>query len=356
MKLQDKENLDIASAVSDVLEGKIKEKMDPTDHVKEKDGKFCVYDANGKVVKEFSDKKDADKYAIDNHDKLMAVKKESPEPPRKPSGKNGPHTGESEFAGKHKKKLSGMRNDGTNIKEKIGDKRDWKKGFDPAEEAQLKKDKKLQKDLKAYYKNPKMSVKDAEKKVPYLLNHINTHFDGKDNGKVNDVQFSNAINFYYDSVYKESVEEVTITLDEASKPGRGKAKLDIDYIGDRDLTKKAEKKHKIKIKQTGRTTADVSGEKKNIAAFLMDPDIMGFDKDDVEDLYPELYEATKQEGYLDVEEGEELSPKQKRYQAFFKKALKKFGVESPSELDDKKKKEFFNYVDKNYDAGEGETD
>ena len=52
VKLQDKENLDIASAVSDVLEGKLKEKMDPTDHVKEKDGKFCVYDANGKVVKD----------------------------------------------------------------------------------------------------------------------------------------------------------------------------------------------------------------------------------------------------------------------------------------------------------------
>ena len=30
------------------------------------------------------------------------------------------------------------------VEEKIGDKRDWKKGFDPAEEAQLRKDKKLQ--------------------------------------------------------------------------------------------------------------------------------------------------------------------------------------------------------------------
>ena len=53
---------------------------------------------------------------------------------------------------------------------------------------------------------------------------------------------------------------------------------------------------------------------------------------------------------------EELSPKQKKYQAFFKKALKKFGVESPQELDKEKRKEFFDYVDKNYDAGENETD
>jgi len=37
------------------------------------------------------------------------------------------------------------------------------------------------------------------------------------------------------------------------------------------------------------------------------------------------------------------------YQEFFKKALKKFGVESPAELEsDEKKKEFFDYVDKNW--------
>ena len=264
MKLQDKENLDIASAVSDVLEGKVKkEEFKPH---------MMYHPDNGKEV-HVKSKEEHEKYAAKGwvHEK---PKMESPEPPRKPSGKNGPHTGESEFAGKHKKKVSGMKNDGTNIKEEV---------------------------------TVTLEIGDEE-------------------------------------------------LDEAAKPGKGKTKLDIDYIGDRALTKKAEKKYKIKIKQTGRTTADVSGEKKNIVGFMKDPDIMGMDDMDLEDLYPELYEATKQEGYLDVEEGEELSPKQKKYQAFFKKALKKFGVESPAELDDKKKKEFFDYVDKNYDAGEGETD
>ena len=38
------------------------------------------------------------------------------------------------------------------------------------------------------------------------------------------------------------------------------------------------------------------------------------------------------------------------YQKFFKSALSKFGIKSPAELDDDKKKEFFNYIDKNYDA------
>jgi hypothetical protein len=38
------------------------------------------------------------------------------------------------------------------------------------------------------------------------------------------------------------------------------------------------------------------------------------------------------------------------YQKFFQATMKMFGVKSPKELSDKKKKEFFNYVDKNYKA------
>lgn len=46
----------------------------------------------------------------------------------------------------------------------------------------------------------------------------------------------------------------------------------------------------------------------------------------------------------------EASDKQAKYKAFFDKALKKFGVKSPAELEGEKKKEFFDYVDKNYEA------
>ena len=38
------------------------------------------------------------------------------------------------------------------------------------------------------------------------------------------------------------------------------------------------------------------------------------------------------------------------YQKFFQATMKMFGVKSPKDLSDKKKKEFFNYVDKNYKA------
>jgi len=54
------------------MESKELKEMNPTDHVKEKDGKFCVYNADGSIAKEFDNKEDAEKYAIANHDKLMA--------------------------------------------------------------------------------------------------------------------------------------------------------------------------------------------------------------------------------------------------------------------------------------------
>ena len=69
--------------------------------------------------------------------------------------------------------------------------------------------------------------------------------------------------------------------------------------------------------------------------------------------------VTKDEGEPFVREKAEETPtgpaqeeseKQKKYQAFFNSALKKYGVKSPAELKGDKKKEFFDYVDKNYEA------
>jgi hypothetical protein len=69
----------IGLAYLEVLERKNKEAqedshdMDPTDHVKKNDetGKYCVYDKDGKKVKEFDDESDANEYAKQNHDALM---------------------------------------------------------------------------------------------------------------------------------------------------------------------------------------------------------------------------------------------------------------------------------------------
>lgn len=61
----------------------------------------------------------------------------------------------------------------------------------------------------------------------------------------------------------------------------------------------------------------------------------------------------------DVDEEEvdqkEAEDKKAKYQKFFQAALKKFGVKSPAELEGDKKKEFFDYIDKNYEA-ENESD
>lgn len=66
-----------------------------------------------------------------------------------------------------------------------------------------------------------------------------------------------------------------------------------------------------------------------------------------------IEEARKAAEAKDEDEEEstdEESDKQKKYKAFFAKALKKFGADSPAELKGDKKKEFFDYVDANYEA------
>ena len=60
----------------------------------------------------------------------------------------------------------------------------------------------------------------------------------------------------------------------------------------------------------------------------------------------------------DDEDSEDSAPDFKEddgYKAFFKKALKKWGASSPDEIKDEDKKEFYNYVDRNWKADK-ETD
>ena len=57
--------------------------------------------------------------------------------------------------------------------------------------------------------------------------------------------------------------------------------------------------------------------------------------------------SMSEDGKYEIDE-EELSPKQKKYRAFFQKTLKQFKAKSPADLKGDKKKEFFNYVKKNY--------
>ena len=51
-----------------------------------------------------------------------------------------------------------------------------------------------------------------------------------------------------------------------------------------------------------------------------------------------------------IEASRKVAESSAEYKKFFDGALKKFGVTSPAELDDAKKKEFFDYIDKNYNS------
>ena len=62
-------------------------------------------------------------------------------------------------------------------------------------------------------------------------------------------------------------------------------------------------------------------------------------------------EISKEMKKLNIKEGSD------EYEKFFQSALKKFKIDSPADLKtDDKKKEFFNYIDKNYKAKEEESD
>ena len=65
-------------------EVKVDEVMNPKDHVKEKDGKFVVIAPSGKVVYSSNDKKEAEEWAVKNHDALMKEEVEIDEAKMKP--------------------------------------------------------------------------------------------------------------------------------------------------------------------------------------------------------------------------------------------------------------------------------
>jgi len=69
----------------------------------------------------------------------------------------------------------------------------------------------------------------------------------------------------------------------------------------------------------------------------------------------EVEEASKSYRHEPGHEDEVDEGKKEEYEKFFNSALEKFGASSPADLDDEKKKEFFNYVDKEW-SGSNESD
>ena len=177
-----------------------------------------------------------------------------------------------------------------------------------------------------------------------------------------------------DSVPEEieiaQLDEATVT--EKLKAAKGKSALDIDFAGDESEMDGMSKKYKIQMKKGKiKGTALVAGDNKNILAYLQSDDY-DMDDENIADIYPEVvaeaYDRDKlvnkmmkpikdKEAFKgkDKDAKKEASGGKEEYQKFFAAALKKFGVKSPAELKGDKEKEFYNYIDKNWDA-KSETD
>jgi hypothetical protein len=251
MKLQDKETLSIAKAVKDVLEKKI---------VKEIKYPHKMYSPDGKEVTA-KNKEEHESYSAKGYTHAKPVK-EVDEPKAK---------GEKEFKGKHAVKKSGMNTDGSVTKEAKHDDEDE----EDQEEAELSpKQKKyqafFQKALKKFgVKSP--SELEGDKKKEFF-DYVDKNWEAE----------------HEEDVKKPKQESVTITV-----PGKFVAEknvtIDVDWVGDKKATDGAAKKYKVKIKADPRKgTADITGDNKAIVKLLTDPDIYGWPKSDVLDVWPEL--------------------------------------------------------------------
>ena len=288
MKINDKETLSIAAAVSDVLEGK---------KVKKEEAKYPhdMWSPEGEkaVAKDEAEHKALAKKGY-SHDKPEVD--EVAEPVAK---------GEKDFKAKHKVKKSGEKEDGTVVKEK---KTNEVLGFDKDNKHDAGEDEK--KDVKKEGNKFTMALNAARK-------------NGDDEFVVAGKKYK-VEDYDEDEDDKEEVEERSMTpMKDKFGPGP-----------DKNLVKKAVD---LALKMSGNMT----GATKKIEKMQK-----GLSKD------KEVEAALR---LANEERIAEADDKKAKYKAFFDKALNKFGVKSPAELKGDKKKEFFDYVDANYEA-ENESD
>ena len=320
----------IASAVKDVLEGKpavIKEKSGEPSYP------HMMYNPKDGTSVKIMNKADHDKYTKMGwgHDKP----KNEVAQPQKPSGKLGQDSGEKAFADKHKGKKVGEKEDGTVVKEET-----LAEAYNKSKElARIKKIDKLADQIGKEIKSFPDEITDEEADDKDLAQ---AYYDM--NKGLGDLEYGIGDYEYALKNLDESVNEMTISIGEKLNK-KGNTTVDVDYIGDNDYSKKLEKAFKVKIKSTGNTTADITGPRKNIIDLLKSNAYL-MDDDEIEETFPkELGEEVKPE---EDEAKLKESEKQAAYQKVFKAGLKKFGASGIGDMDDAKKKEFFNWVDKNY--------
>ena len=276
----------VAQAVSDVVEGKVKEELKyPHDMFDPKTGEK-------EVAKDEAEHKALSKKGY-THDKPEVD--EVAEPKAK---------GEKEFKGKHKVKKSGEKEDGSVVKEESID------------EVAAKVDPKaMASDI------PQMKLSTFLKKA---TKKSKVYFDGADLVDVDKTVVSGAL----DPKKKISVQKLIDALTE-----------DLDEAVDKKLVKKAVD---IALKMSGNMTGAVKKIEKMMKGLSKDKEVAAA----LQLANEEVSEAVLDDAHA----MNTLLEDKAKYKAFFNKALKKFGVKSPGELEGDKKKEFFDYVDAGYEA------
>ena len=306
MRLNDKDTLSIAAAVSDVLEGKVKKEEAKYPH-----DMFHPETGEKKVAKDEAEHKAlADKGYT--HDKPEVD--EVAEPKAK---------GEKDFKAAHTVKKSGEKEDGSVVKEEsideVAAKVDPRAMASDIPQMELSKFLKKATRAKGLYFDGASLIASKKTKFPDKTTLAGA-LDPKKKYTVQDL--IKAV-----ETMKEEVEEETI--EEGKFP--------------KALLKKATD---LALKMGGNMTGAVKKIEKMKKGLSDDPEV----KAALQMANEEVSEEVVAEAHAMNEAKSKMQEDKERYQKFFKAALKKFGVTSPGELEGDKKKEFFDYVDKNYEA------
>jgi len=400
----------------DKMNVEIGEAMNPKDHVKEKDGKFEVIAPSGKVVYSSDDKKEAEEWAVKNHDDLMKEGIDIQKADMKDVIKDFKTSDAPQFKGKSDKKRKEMAIAAKLSKEENEDddpvgksKKKSKKdviNLKPTAESSMKKYIDIMTKLKEKRFNVEEEV-ELDEELETIYSHFQEIYENLDEDGQEDFDVILELHDEGEITDEELVEGL---LDYATSSGRAKKKLGrmqkkTDKMTSKIAAKKQKrsddlsvkrkiggeksKQRKIKAKAKADKKANpsklrkglkkVGGALKKVFGKSEEVEIEESDGYEVEmaakKISPQQWkrmskaEKVRFLDKMDVLAGKtkvsdsdledilgdrgltmEASGDKEAYQKFFNGALKKFGVKSPSQLKGDKKKEFFDYVDKNWTA------
>jgi hypothetical protein len=349
MRLNDKDTLSIAAAVSDVLEGKVKKEEAKYPH-----DMFHPETGEKKVAKD-----EAEHNAL--ADKGYSHEKPEVDEAGEPKAK-----GEKDFKAAHKVKKSGEKEDGSVVKEDVKKEGNaFTKALMAARKAgddtfvvagkeykceDYDEDEDEDEDLEenAAKVNPKAMASDIpqmtlSKFLRKATRAKGLYFDGANLVASKKTKFPDKTTMAgaLDPKKKYTVQDLIKAVETM------KEEIEEETIEEGKFPKALVKKATdLALKMSGNMTGAVKKIEKMKKGLSDDAAV----KAALQMANEEVSEEVVEEAHAMNEAKTKMQEDKERYQKFFKAALKKFGVTSPGELEGDKKKEFFDYVDKNYEA------